>query len=373
MIYLDHAATTPLCKESLQAMLPYLQNQYANPSSSYSMAREARRAIDQAKIQIAALVGANPQEIYVTSGGTESDNWALSGIMRASKAGKRHLIVSSVEHHAVLETCRSLEKDGFSISYAPVDYNGVVDVDRIKCLITPETAMVSVMLANNESGVIQPVKEIAEIAHQHGCLMHTDAVQAAGHIPISIQELGVDLLSLSAHKFYGPKGIGALYIKKGTRIERLIYGGEQEKGMRAGTENVAGIVGMGKAAEIARESLGEDSAHTSGLRDLMIGCALEQLKNIRINGLNVERLPGHVHMTIDQAKSALLLMQLDMHGIAASSGSACASGASTRSHVMHAMGMSDSNQADIRFTLGRENTREDVLKTIEVLKSLLNE
>ena len=373
MVYMDHAATTPLCDDALKAMLPYLQNQYANASSSYAAAREARRAIDQARGRIASLIGASSQEVYMTSGGTEADNWAITGIMKTTHPEKRHLIVSAFEHHAIMENCHALENDGFEVTYAPVDHRGVVDVEMIKEAITPDTLLVSVMLANNEIGTLQPVKEIARIAHEHGCLMHTDAVQAVGHIPVDVQELDVDLLSLSSHKFYGPKGVGALYIKKGTRIERLIYGGEQEKGMRAGTENVAGIVGMGKAAEIAAALMDKDTAHILELRELMIDLSCKLSHRVRINGLDAPRLPGHVHMTIDQADSSLLLMQLDMYGVAASSGSACASGATTRSHVMHAMGISGSKQADIRFTLGRDNTREDVIKTVEVLKSLLNE
>ena len=373
MVYMDHAATTPLCDEALKAMLPYLQNQYANASSSYSAAREARRAIDKARAQIASLIGAASHEIYMTSGGTEADNWAFSGIMRAAHPAKRHLVVSAFEHHAIMETCHALENDGFRVTYAPVDHRGVVDVEEIRRAIDPDTALVSVMLANNEIGTIQPVAEIAKIAHEHGCLIHTDAVQAVGHIPVNVQELNVDLLSLSSHKFYGPKGVGALYIKKGTRIDRLIYGGEQEKGMRAGTENVAGIVGMGKAAEIAADMMEKDTVHLLELRELMIDLSRELRHRVRINGLHAQRLPGHIHMTIDHADSSLLLMQLDMHGIAASSGSACASGAATRSHVMQAIGITGSEQADIRFTLGRANTQADIVKTIEVLKSLLNE
>lgn len=373
MIYLDHAATTPLCAEALQAMLPFLQHQYANASGSYASARQARHAIDHAKQKIAALIGADAQEIYITSGGTESDNWALFGIMRAFFPEKRHLIVSSIEHHAILRACCALEKEGFSVTYAPVDGRGVVDIEAIREAISPQTAMISVMLANNEVGTLQPIEEIAKLAHSHGCLMHTDAVQAVGHIPVSVNSLNVDLLSMSAHKFYGPKGVGALYIRKGTRIDRVIHGGEQEKGMRAGTENVAGIVGMGMAAELAASSLERDEAQLLELRDLMIDMAQGQLKGVRINGLGAHRLPGHVHMTIEHADSALVLMQLDMHGIAASSGSACASGASERSHVLRAMGIDGDQQADLRFTFGKQNTKEDITKTIEVLKGILNQ
>jgi len=373
MIYLDYAATTPLCEEAFQAMLPFLQNQYANASGSYAAAREARYAIDHAKKKTAALIGAEASELYITSGGTEADNWALLGIMRAVSPDKRHLIVSSIEHHAILKACHALEKEGFSVTYAPVDSNGVVDIEAIRKAISPQTAMISVMLANNEVGTLQPIGKIAELAHSHECLMHTDAVQAVGHISVCVNSLNVDLLSLSAHKFYGPKGVGALYIRKGTRIDRLFHGGEQEKGMRAGTENVAGIVGMGAAAEMAASSLDRDERHLLELRELMIGMVREQLKGVTINGLGAQRLPGHVHMTIEHADTALVLMQLDMNGIAASAGSACASGVAERSSVMKAMGIVGDQQADLRLTFGRQNTKEDVVRTIEVLKSILNQ
>lgn len=371
MIYLDHAATTPLDDDVLQAMLPYLQNQYGNASSSYALGRSAKNAIDAAKVRIASLIGADAQEIYMTSGGTEADNWALFGVMRTALPEKNHLIVSSIEHHAVLRCCKALEREGFCVTYAPVDRSGVVDIEAVQRAITPRTALISVMLANNEVGTIQPVREIAALAHAHGALMHTDAVQAAGHIGLNVDELSVDLLSMSAHKFYGPKGIGALYMRKGTRVSRFIHGGEQEKGLRAGTENVAGIVGMGKAAEIATMRLEADRMDLTHLRDLMVAHAKESLPSVTINGADAMRLPGHVHMTIDNADATLLLMQLDMQGIAASSGSACASGITERSHVIHAMGIAKEHQADLRFTFGRQNTQADVMKTIDVLKCIL--
>lgn len=373
MIYLDHAATTPLHPHALQAMLPYLQEQYANASSSYALGRTARNAIDRAKTQTASLIGAYANEIYVTSGGTEADNWAITGCMRAAYPEKRHMIVSAIEHHALLKTCAALEHEGFRVTYAPVNHHGVVEVDRLIRAIAPDTALISVMLANNEVGTIQPVREIAEAAHRKGCLMHTDAVQAVGHIPVDVHALNVDMLSLSAHKFRGPKGIGALYIKKGTRINSLIYGGEQEKGLRAGTENVAGIVGMGVAAEIASKDMASDAQHMLEMREMMIGLLQSELHGITINGIAAERLPGHVHITIDHADSSIILMMLDMQGIAASAGSACASGVFERSHVMTAMGITKDGQADLRFTLGVQNTRDDVMKTIAVLKSVLNQ
>ena len=373
MIYLDHAATTPLHAQVLQAMLPYLQDQYANASSSYALGRAARNAIDRAKAQVASLIGGQGNEIYVTSGGTEADNWAITGCMRAALPDKRHVIVSAIEHHALLRTCAALEREGFRVTYVPVNRHGVVEVEQLIRAITPDTALISVMLANNEVGTIQPVREITDAAHRNGCLMHTDAVQAVGHIPVDVHALNVDMLSLSAHKFCGPKGIGALYIKKGTRINSLIYGGEQEKGLRAGTENVAGIVGMGVAAEIASKDMDSDAKHMLELREMMIGLVQSELCGVTVNGIAAERLPGHVHITIDHADSSMILMMLDMQGIAASSGSACASGVSERSHVMKAMRIAKDGQADLRFTLGKQNTRDDVMKTITVLKSVLNQ
>ena len=372
MIYMDHAATTPVKNAVLQAMLPFFTTQYANASSGYQSARTCRRAVDMARGQVAALIGAQPSEIYFTSGGSESDNWAITGM--ASAAGtKCGIVTSSIEHHAVLNTCAALSNHGYEITYLPVDANGVINMRAAESSINSNTALVSLMLANNEVGSIQPVAQICEIAHRFGVPVHTDAVQAVGHIPVSVDKLGVDLLSLSAHKFYGPKGVGALYIRKGTRIDRLIHGGEQEKGMRAGTENTAAIVGMGAAAAIALESLTQVQAQISALRDYMIRRAMQILPNVRINALCVDRLPGHVHMTISHADASLILMQLDMQGIAASSGSACASGATTRSHVLTAMGNAIVNEADLRFTLGECNTKEEIDKTLDALKCIVQE
>jgi len=372
LIYLDHAATTPTSVEVLEAMLPFFVNQFGNPSSSYDAARTARRAIDCARAQTAALIGASAQEIYFTSGGSEADNWALCGAMRAAAPDKKHVIVSAIEHHAVLRCCEALEKEGFSVSYVPADQNGVVQLDAVRKEITEKTALISVMLANNEVGTIQPIQEIAALARENGIQMHTDAVQAVGHIPVDVHALGVDMLSMSAHKFYGPKGVGALYIQKGTRLGRLIYGGEQEKGMRAGTENVPGIVGMGKAASLAKENLDAEGKWIAALRDEMIEQLQHKLPKATINGISAQRLPGHLHMTIDHMDSNILLMQLDMLGIAASSGSACASGANERSHVMKAMGRTGSQQADLRLSLGRGNTKDEISKTIDALVRICN-
>ena len=372
LIYMDHAATTPLRREALEAMLPYMQEHYANASSGYREARTCRRAIDHAREQIAALIGARYDEIYITSGGSEADNWAISGSIMALNAIKRHIITTQIEHHAVLKTCEMLERFGVSVTYAPVNEEGVVETRDIALATTAQTGLISVMLANNEIGTLQPVKQIAREAKGKGILVHTDAVQAAGHIPIDVGALGVDLLSMSAHKFGGPKGIGALYVRKGTHIERFIHGGEQEMGMRAGTENTAAIVGMGEAAALAAKEMTDAAKRLTCLRDAFIQKAVARLPKVRINGANAKRLPGHVHMTLDGQDAALLLMQLDMQGIAASSASACAAGVTSRSHVLQAVFGYADHQADLRFTLGSGNTMEEIDRTIQVLAELLS-
>ena len=369
MIYLDHAATTPVKREVLESMLPYFSGEYANPSGSYAGGRKARRAIDNAREKVAAALKAKRSEIYFTSGGSEADNWALRGVVFAGE--KRRIVVSSIEHHAILETCAALEQMGIEVAYAPVDEGGWVNPQEIRRLMTEDTALVSVMLANNEVGTIQPIREIADVAHEFGALMHTDAVQAVGHIPLDVSELGIDLLSLSAHKFYGPKGIGALYIKTGVKIQNLIHGGAQEKGLRAGTENVPAIVGMGKAIELANQSMNETAEKIAALRDRLEKSILNQIPNVRVNGAKGNRLPGHLHLSFEGMDANLLLMRLDMEGIAASSASACAAGAMERSHVIRAMGLDQAGQADLRLTLGEENTQEDIEKTVAALKRIV--
>ena len=371
LIYMDHAATTPLRREVLQAMLPYMSEHYANASSSYALARASRRAIDAARAQVAALIGAQSDEIFMTSGGSEADNWALIGAVLALPQERRHIITTQIEHHAILKTCEMLEGFHISVTYLPVNSDGVVDVCEAIRAMSPQTGLISVMLANNEIGTIQPVSQIAQEARKRGILVHTDAVQAVGHIPVDVKKLDVDLLSMSAHKFGGPKGIGALYIRRGTRIGRYIHGGEQEMGMRAGTENTAAIVGMGKAAALASSEMDKSAARLTELRDTFVQKALSKFSHIRINGLSAERLPGHVHMTIDGADTTLLLMQLDMHGIAASSASACAAGVTERSHVLRAITNNETKQADLRFSLGYDTTMEEIDRVIEVLSDLL--
>lgn len=366
---MDHAATTPVKPEVLSAMLPFFTDCFANASGVYAASREARRAIDTAREQVALLIGALPEEIYFTSGGSEADNWAISGMLLAATPDRSHVITTAIEHHAVLNACEAMKPLGFDTTLVGVSPDGVALPGSIAQSMTSGTALVSVMLANNETGAIQPVGEIAHLAHAQGILVHTDAVQAVGHIPVDVRALDVDLLSLSAHKFGGPKGIGALYVRKGTRLNPLIFGGAQERGMRAGTENTAAIVGMGEAARIARGHLTQTMAYVASLRDALIAQVCARLVGVTVNALRAPRLPGHVHLTIEGADSAMLLMRLDMLGIAASAGSACTSGAVTRSHVLKAMG--GRNGADLRLSLGEDNTPEDVDRVVEALCSIL--
>ena len=369
MIYLDHAATTPLRKEAFEAMLPYFMEHAANANALYDEGRRARAAIDHARQQIADAIHAQTGEIYFTGGGSESDNWALFGVMRAMKE-KNHIVTTQIEHHAVLNACSALENLGYKVTYVPVDSFGCVSPRDVERVMRPETGMVSVMLANNEVGTLQPISEIAEIAHAHGALMHTDAVQAVGHIPVDVHALGVDLLSMAAHKFYGPKGIGALYIKDKIKITNLIYGGEQERGLRAGTENTTSIVGMGEALTLACAEMEGASLRVARLRDLLEHEILKQIPGARINGTPANRLPGTLHVTFPGADTNMLLMRLDMEGIAVSAGSACAAGARERSHVLKAMHVPEG--ADVRFSLGMENDETQIRQTVEALCRILN-
>lgn len=370
MIYLDHGATTPLRKEALEAMLPYFSDSFANASGGYATARETRAAIDRARRQTAQAIGAKDSEIYFTSGGTEANNWAIAGYAHAHPE-KKHIITTKIEHHAVLHVCEALKQDGYVITYLDVDSCGRVAPDSIKNAIRSDTLLISVMLANNEVGTIEPVKEIAEIAHAHGVAVHTDAIQAVGHIPVNVRDLDVDFLTMAAHKFGGPKGVGALFAKAGLKIGSLIHGGAQERGMRAGTENTPGIVGMGKAIELSAQELIEAAQRISALRDEMEEM-IRQIPGIRVNGDTSNRLPGHLHISCEGIGTSMLMMRLDMMGIAASSGSACTSGAVSASHVMRAMGLVKENQADIRITLGIENTRDEITAAVEALRQILN-
>ncbi|ABP67832.1 aminotransferase, class V [Caldicellulosiruptor saccharolyticus DSM 8903] len=373
IIYFDHAATTPLKKEVLDEMMPYLTEQYGNPSTIYRLGREAKKAIELARERVAKALNAEVQEIFFTSGGTESDNWALKGVAFANKDKGKHIITTTIEHHAVLHPLKYLEGLGFEVTYVPVEPNGIVDPQKVKEAIRDDTILISVMLANNEIGTIQPVKEIAKIAKERGIIVHTDAVQAVGQIPVDVKDLGVDLLSLSAHKFYGPKGVGALYIKKGTKIHPFSHGGAQERNRRAGTENVAGIVGLGKAIELATQNLSEYAAKLQKLRDKLIDGVLSKIDYVRLNGDRYNRLPNNANFSFEFIEGESLLLMLDMKGIAASSGSACTSGSLDPSHVLLAIGLEhEVAHGSLRITLGEDNTEEDIDYLLEVLPEIVS-
>jgi cysteine desulfurase len=368
-IYLDHAATTYTDGRVLEKMLPYFTEKFGNASTPYGYGREADKAISQARGQVASAIGARKEEIYFTSGGTESDNWAIKGAVET--AGKGHIITSSIEHHAVLETCEYLEKKGFEVTYLPVDGNGMVTPQSVRDAIRPDTILITIMFANNEVGTIMPIGEIGAIAKERGILFHTDAVQAVGHVPIDVSAMGIDMLSMSAHKFYGPKGVGAMYIRKGVNLGKFMHGGAQEREHRAGTINTPGIVGLGAAIELAAQTLEEETAKEKELsRQLREG--LLAIPASKLNGHDSERLPGNVNITFSGIEGEALMTYLDLEGIAVSTGSACTSGSNHPSHVLIAMGESiEDARGAIRFTLGRENTKEQIETVIEKTKSVV--
>ncbi|MDP9751954.1 cysteine desulfurase NifS [Thermoanaerobacter pentosaceus] len=371
-IYLDNAATTAVDKRVLEAMLPYYSDIFGNPSSPYSYGQEAKKAIEEAREKVAKALGADSDEIYFTSGGSESDNWALKGVAYALKDKGNHIITTEIEHHAVLNTCRYLEKEGFKVTYLPVDEYGVVKPEDLKKAITDKTILVSVMFANNEIGTIEPIEELVKIAHEKNVYFHTDAVQAVGNIPIDVKKLDVDLLSLSAHKIYGPKGVGALYIKKGVKIHSFIQGGTQEKNRRAGTENVPGIVGLGEAIELITKNLDSHINKLTFLRDKLINGILEKIPYVRLNGHPTKRLPGNVNVSFEFIDGESLILNLDMAGICASSGSACTSGSLEPSHVLLAIGLSkELARGSLRLTIGKDNTEEDIDKVLEALPQIV--
>ena len=371
-IYLDHSATTKLKKEVLDTMLPFLTEQYGNPSTIYTLGREAKKAIDSAREQVAKAINAQPNEIYFTSSGTESDNWAIKGVAYANKQKGKHIITSNIEHHAVLHTCEFLEKEGLEITYVPVDNEGILDLEQLKKAIRPDTILISVMLANNEIGTTQPIREISKLAKEHGIYLHTDAVQSIGSIPVDVNDLGVDLLSLSGHKIYGPKGVGVLYVKTGTKISPFIHGGGQERGKRAGTENVANIVGIGKAIELATQDIQAYSTHLQELRDMTIEEILKTIPHSRLNGHREKRLPGNVNISFEYIEGESILLMLDSKGISASSGSACTSGSLDPSHVLLAIGLPhEIAHGSLRLTFGEENTKDDVKYLLEVLPPII--
>ncbi len=371
-IYFDHAATTPTDPEVVEAMKPFFTEKFGNPSTLYGVGREAKAAIEEAREKVAALIKADPSEIFFTSGGTESDNHALIGVAYANEKKGNHVITSSVEHHAVLEAAEFLKNRGFEVTVLPVDEYGLVDPEEVKKAITDKTALVSIMHANNEVGTIEPIAQIGKIAREAGVYFHTDAVQTVGHIPIDVNEMNIDLLSMSGHKFYGPKGVGAIYIRKGTRISPFMHGGGQERGKRAGTHNVPGIVGLGKAAEIAGSKMEEEASHLKRLRDKLIKGILDRVEDVRLNGHPELRLPNNVNVCVEGAEGEAMLLSLDMEGICVSSGSACTSGTLNPSHVLLAMGIPpEIAHGSLRLTLGRSTTEEEVDRFLEVLPPIV--
>ena len=372
-VYADNAATTKLSPAVLEAMMPYLTEEYGNPSSLYRFGNHAKRAIEQARKEVADVLGAEPFEILFTGGGTEADNW-VKEIMRSLKArGKNHFITSAVEHHALLHSAQRLQKEGFEVTFIPVDREGQIDPEQVRAAIRPETGLVSIMFANNEIGTIYPIKEIGAICRQAGVLFHTDAVQAAGHLPINVKEMNIDLLSLSAHKFHGPKGVGAFYCRRGIPLPSLIDGGAQERGKRAGTENVAGIVGLGAALCLANEEMSEASARVSAMRDRLIDGILQTVPMCRLNGPRHNRLPGNCNISFLGIEGESLLLRLDLAGIAASSGSACASSSLDPSHVLLAIGLPhEVAHGSVRLSLSDYNTEEDVDYILEKLPEIVS-
>ena len=371
-VYLDNAATTRPRREVVEAMLPYLGDKYGNPSSIYGIGREARAALDEARDTVARILGAEAGEIVFTGSGTEADNAAIKGVAFANRDRGDHIITSAIEHHAVLDSAKRLEKRGFRVTYVPVDSYGMVDPADVEAAITDKTILISIMHANNEVGTIEPIEEIARIAKEHGVYFHTDAVQTAGHIPIDVNRLGVDLLSLSAHKFYGPKGVGALYVRRGVRMERYLDGGGQERNRRAGTENVAGIVGLAKALELAVSEMNDEAGRVSQLRDRLIRGVMDRITHVRLNGHPTRRLPGNASFCFEFIEGESLLLNLDMLGVCGSSGSACTSGSLKPSHVLLAMGIPhEVAHGSLRLTLGRYNTEEDVDYVLEHLPGIV--
>ena len=372
LIYLDNNATTPTDERVVEAMLPYFCKKYGNPSSIYKLANESETAKEEARDKVAKLLNAKPYEIVFTGCGTESDNFAIKGTAFANRKKGNHIITSSIEHHAVLNACKWLEKQGFEVTYIGVDKHGVVNLDELCKAITDKTILISIMHANNEVGTIEPIKEIADIAKDNGIYFHIDAVQTVGKLPIDVNDLSVDLLSMSGHKFYGPKGVGALYIRKGTKIDSLLHGGHHERNRRAGTENVPGIVGLGKASEIAMEEFEEEERRVKKLRDRLEKGLMEKIDDVIINGHPERRLSSTLNLSVKYVEGESILLQLNHNGIAASSGSACTSGSFEPSHVLISMGIPpETAHGSLRFSVGRSNTENDIDKVIEVLPPIV--
>ncbi|MBO5261379.1 MAG: cysteine desulfurase NifS [Coprococcus sp.] len=372
MIYLDHAATTAVRPEVVEAMLPYFTDKFANPSGIYTFASHNKNEINASRDIIAASIGADSDEIFFTAGGSESDNWAIKAIADSYKSKGKHIITSRIEHHAVLHTCSYLEKNGYEVSYVGVDEKGMVHVDSIRKAIRPDTILISIMTANNEIGTIQPIREIGQLAHEHDIVFHTDAVQAYGQIPIDVEDMNIDMLSASGHKFNGPKGVGFLYIRKSVNIGSFIHGGGQERGRRAGTENVPGIIGIGKAAELSISSLDERSVKEACLRDYFINRILREIPYTRLNGHRIKRLPNNINVSFQFVEGESILIMLDMAGICASAGSACMTGSVEPSHVLTAIGLpQEIIRGSVRFTLGYENTKKEIDFVVDKLKEIV--
>ncbi len=371
-IYLDYAATTPVHPEVVKAMLPYFSDVFGNPSAIYSYGQEAAAALEEARAKVAGLIGSRSEEIVFTSGGTEADNMALIGVANAMRSRGNHIITTAIEHHAIIETAKFLEKNGFELTYLGVDDQGIVDPDDVRRAITDKTTLVSVMLANNELGTIQPLAEISRITRQAGVYLHTDAVQAVGRIPVNVDELGVDLLSMSAHKLYGPKGVGALYIRKGVRMDPITHGGGQERARRSGTQNVAGIVGLSRATELAGQEMAAEAERLTPLRDRLIQGILKGIDHSYLNGHPVKRLPNNANLSFDYVEGESMCLNLDLKGICVSTGSACSSSNLEPSHVLLAMGVpSQLAHGSLRFTLGKWTEPEDIDRVLEVLPPIV--
>ena len=371
-VYMDHNATTPVHPEVLEAMMPFFQDQFGNASSIHWAGREVKKYLDEAREKVAALLHASPEEVIFTGCGTESDNMAIKGVAFALRERGRHIITTQVEHHAVLHTCQFLEKIGYKVTYLPVDGDGLIDLEELRRSITEETVLITIMFANNETGTIFPVQEIGKIAREKGVIFHTDAVQAVGKLPIDLQQLPVDILSLSGHKLYAPKGIGAQYIRKGTKVTSLIHGGAQERNRRAGTENIPYIIGLGKASEIALRDWPKRRTHLSALRDRLHQGFIKRIPHVKLNGHATQRLPNTLNLSFLYIEGESLLLNLDLEGIAVSSGSACTSGSLDPSHVLLAMGIPhEIAQSAIRFSLGWNNTEEDVDYVVEVFPKIV--
>ncbi|MFU0800296.1 MAG: cysteine desulfurase NifS [Xylanivirga thermophila] len=371
-VYMDHSATTPVRREVMDEMLPYFTEKFGNPSSIYTFARRSKSAVEDSRVKVANAIGALTDEIYFTGGGSEADNWALKGIAFANRSKGNHIITSSIEHHAILNTCKYLEKQGFEVTYLPVDKEGIIDIGELQRSITDKTILISIMTANNEIGTIQPIAEIGKIAKENGIYFHTDAVQAIGNVPIDVKDMNIDLLSLSAHKFYGPKGIGALYIKKGIKIDNIIHGGGQERNRRGGTENLSGVIGLGKAIELATRDIEGHNKKIIAMRDRLLDGIMDKIPYTKLNGHREKRLPGNINVSFEFIEGESLLLLLDGAGICASTGSACSSGSLDPSHVLLAIGLPhEKAHGSLRLSLGDLNTEEDVDYVLKVLPGIV--